>query len=183
MSIINLVDIDHEENIVGSTADIVHCTHETIDSSAATEEHRRQIGLNIKDFCDKMSYRAASHDMSKLQPPEKEGFDKATLKLKDMTYGSPEYKKSLDELSTTLKHHYSHNDHHPEFYSNGINGMTLYALVEMYEDWKAGAKRNKDGNIINSVKLNKTRFGIDEQLYSILMNTALADTEEENSKK
>ena len=154
-----------------------------IDSTAATEEHRQQVARNIQHFCNKITFRAAAHDLSKLQQPEKAGFDRATLKLKDMTYGSPEYAKSLEELSETLEHHYAHNDHHPQFYKNGVAGMNLYALVEMYEDWKAAGKRNKDGNIVKSVELNKDKFCLDEQLYSILMNTAKMDLEEENSQK
>jgi hypothetical protein len=153
-----------------------------IDSTEATEEHRREVARNMQDFCNKLSFRAAAHDLSKLNPPEKEGFDRATLRLKDMTYGSEEYKQSLAELSETLEHHYANNDHHPQHFANGVAGMTLYALVEMYVDWKAAGKRNKDGNIINSVKINKDKFALDDQLYSILMNTAVADTHEEQKK-
>ena len=158
----------------------LHEEDEVIDSTEATEEHRKQVQRNINDFCGKLSYRAAAHDLSKLQDPEKAGFDRATLRLKDMTYNSEEYKRSLEELSDTLKHHYANNDHHPEHYPNGVNGMTLDALVEMYEDWRAGAKRNKNGSIIKSVEANRTRFQLDDQLYSILMNTAKRDTDEES---
>lgn len=153
---------------------------EVIDSTEATEEHRKQVQLYINDFCGKLSYRAAAHDLSKLQSPEKDGFDRATLKLKDMTYNSEEYKKSLQDLSETLKHHYANNDHHPEHYPDGISGMTLDALVEMYEDWRAGSKRNKNGSIIKSVEANRDRFHLDDQLYSILMNTAKRDIDEES---
>lgn len=155
---------------------------EVIDSTAATEEHRQEVARNVQHFCSKITMRAAQHDLSKLVPPEKAGFDRATLKLKDMTYGSPEYAKSLEELADTLEHHYANNDHHPQFYKNGVAGMTLYALVEMYEDWKAAGKRNKDGNIVKSVEHNKDKFHLDEQLYSILLNTAKLDLEEENSR-
>ena len=155
---------------------------EVIDSTAATEEHRQEVARNVQHFCSKITMRAAQHDLSKLLPPEKAGFDRATLKLKDMTYGSSEYAKSLEELADTLEHHYANNDHHPQFYKNGVAGMNLYALVEMYEDWKAAGKRNKDGNIVKSVELNKDKFHLDEQLYSILLNTAKLDLEEENSR-
>jgi hypothetical protein len=50
----------------------------------------------------------------------------------------------------------------------------------MYEDWRAGAKRNKNGSIIKSVEANRTRFQLDDQLYNILMNTAKRDTDEES---
>ena len=156
---------------------------EVIDSTAATEEHRQEVARNIQHFCSKITMRAAQHDLSKLLPPEKDGFDRATLKLKDMTYGSSEYAKSLENLADTLEHHYANNDHHPQFYKNGVNGMSLYALVEMYEDWKAAGKRTKDGNIVKSVEHNKDEFHIDDQLYSILLNTAKLDMEEDNNSK
>ena len=156
---------------------------DVIDSTEATEEHRREVARNIQHFCNKITFRAAAHDLSKLQEPEKAGFDRATLKLNDMTYGSPEYAKSLEDLSETLEHHYAHNDHHPQFYKNGVSGMNLYALVEMYEDWKASGKRTKNGNIVKSVEHNKGEFHIDDQLYSILMNTAKLDLEEEMNRK
>lgn len=153
-----------------------------VDSTKDTEEHRQEIARNIQHFCNKMSFRAAAHDLSKLQSPEKEGFDRAPLKLSDMTYNSQEYAKSLVALSDTLKHHYEHNDHHPQHFENGVSGMTLYALVEMYEDWKASVKRTKDGDILLSIEKNADKFNIEPQLHSILKNTALADLEEENNK-
>jgi hypothetical protein len=145
---------------------------DVIDSTEATEEHRKQVQRNINDFCGKLSYRAAAHDLSKLQDPEKAGFDRATLRLKDMTYNSEEYKRSLEELSDTLKHHYANNDHHPEHYAK-VDEMNLFALVEMFCDWCASVKRNKDGDIFKSLEINKKRFKLSKQLYSILKNTAM----------
>lgn len=54
---------------------------------------------------------------------------------------------------------------------NGINDMDLVDLMEMICDWKAASKRHNDGNILKSLELNKDRFHIDAQLYSILKNT------------
>ena len=45
-------------------------------------------------------------------------------------------------------------------------------LVEMWLDWLAACKRNKGGNIRQSLDVNKDRFGLSEQLYHILLNTA-----------
>lgn len=145
------------------------------DSTAATEAHRAEVAKNIMQFCQAMLFRAQHHDDSKLQPPEKEGFDVATWKLGKMEYNSPEYKQSLADMQPTLEHHYAVNDHHPQHFNNGVNGMSLYSLVEMYEDWKASCKRNKNGNIFESIKINKERFGISDQLAEILENTAKID--------
>ena len=150
-------------------------TEEIKDSREATEAHRVEVYKNIFDFANKMMFRAMHHDDSKLEPPEKEGFDIATWKLAGMEYNSPEYKQSLEDMKPTLEHHYSVNDHHPQHFPNGVNGMSLYSLVEMYEDWKASCKRNKNGSIFESIKINKERFGISDQLAEILENTAKMD--------
>ncbi|WP_216369609.1 DUF5662 family protein, partial [Brevibacillus sp. MCWH] len=63
------------------------------------------------------------------------------------------------------------NSHHPEFYENGVDGMDLFDLVEMVCDWMAAAKRHDDGNIYESLKINKERFGLSDQLYNIIKNT------------
>jgi hypothetical protein len=111
------------------------------------------------------------HDASKLEPPEKELFDKFTPKLKDTTYGSDEYKGYLAELQVALDHHYAANRHHPEHFEGGINDMTLMDVVEMLMDWWAATERHADGDIYKSLEHNRERFNIDPQLASILKNT------------
>jgi hypothetical protein len=38
-------------------------------------------------------------------------------------------------------------------------------------DWKAAGERHADGSITKSLEINKKRFGISDQLASILDNT------------
>ena len=45
---------------------------------------------------------------------------------------------------------------------------------EMWCDWCAACKRNKGGNIRQSLEVNRERFGLSDQLYNILLNTAEA---------
>ena len=118
--------------------------------------------------------RANIHDNSKLRSPEKELFDEFTPKLKGCTYGSDEYKDYLRELKTALDHHYVNNSHHPEHYMGGVNGMTLFDIVEMFFDWKAATERHADGDIYKSIEVNKGRFGLSDQICEILTNTAKA---------
>jgi hypothetical protein len=54
----------------------------------------------------------------------------------------------------------------------GINGMTLIDLIEMICDWIAAGLRHADGDIFKSIKINKERFDISDQLTQILINTA-----------
>lgn len=53
----------------------------------------------------------------------------------------------------------------------GISGMTLLDVIEMLCDWKAATERHADGSITKSIQINRGRFGIDDQLSSILENT------------
>lgn len=116
--------------------------------------------------------RANVHDNSKLEEPEKSEFDRLTPLLKSLTYGSDDYKASLAELKTALDHHYTNNTHHPEHYQNGLNGFDLFDLIEMFFDWKAATERHDDGDIMKSIRINKDRFSMSDQLCDILTNTA-----------
>lgn len=136
-----------------------------------TTMHINQVREFMLHAAIKLLTRAILHDKTKLESPELEIFTKYTPKLRDTTYGSEEYKKFLEEMMPALYHHYTFSSHHPEHYKDGINGMDLFDLIEMICDWKAAVMRHADGNIYESLKINKKRFNIDDQLYSILKNT------------
>jgi hypothetical protein len=134
-----------------------------------TEKHRRKVKNRILRFCDDLSVRADSHDLSKLSEPELSGFSEILKVLESHPYGSPEYKESLS--SGCIEHHYKANRHHPEHHENGISDMTLVDVVEMFCDWQAACERRPDGDIIKSVEFNSHRFG-ECSLWDILANTA-----------
>lgn len=146
-------------------------TGDSYDSTADTLEHIATVQGKLHAFVSGLANRALKHDLSKLNPPEKEAFDEATPKLRGLTYGSDEYKAATAQLGEALKHHYAHNSHHPEHFENGISGMSLLDVVEMLADWKAATERHDDGDIRKSLEFNRERFGIDDQLYHILANT------------
>lgn len=141
------------------------------DSTQDTLEHISKVQARIAEVRANLDERAARHDASKLEEPEKAGFDVLTLKLGNLVYGSEEYKAALEEGKPTIAHHYAVNTHHPEHYENGIAGMSLLDIIEMVCDWKAASERTKQGSIAQSLVHNKTRFGISDQLASILENT------------
>ncbi len=142
------------------------------DSTAATVEHKLRVSELIGEFCSKMLERAAKHDNSKLSDVEKSKYDGETLKLKHLTYDSPEYKESLERLGDALTHHYENNSHHPEHYDRGIEGMNLLDIIEMLLDWKAATERHNNGDIHVSIEKNQERFGMSDQLVEIFKNTA-----------
>ena len=143
-----------------------------MDSTEETKKHIQRVRDLLRKVNFEMLARASKHDKSKLESPEKEMFDKFTEKLRKCNYGSDEYKQFLKDLKPALDNHYKLNPHHPEHYENGINGMNLFDIIEMFIDWKAAGERHETGNIFKSIEHNKDRFNISEQLVDIFINTA-----------
>lgn len=160
-----------------------------------TRKHIMMVAKYLHIFSCELLKRATLHDASKLEEPEASIFEKYTPLLKGLTYGSDEYKNIMKEMKPALDHHYKVNKHHPEF--NDVNGysyqtlndpirsMDLFDIVEMICDWLAATKRHADGDIGRSIKINKDRFKMDEQVVALLYNTValLKNKEEEMDKK
>lgn len=145
------------------------------DSRPDTYEHIGQVRSLMRRAVCNLLARMDRHDASKLEQPELEAFDRMTPKLKVLKYGTPEYRASTDELGPALEHHYEVNDHHPQYYATGISGMSLLALLEMLCDWKAANMRTDPEHRIGfrqSMEINRERFGISTQLFSVLDKTA-----------
>ena len=136
-----------------------------------TIKHISTVRKNIYKCIVELDSRLRDHDQSKLVSPEAEIFGEWTPELAKVEYGTPEYDALLDKVRPAIEHHYANNRHHPEHHKNGISDMTLIDLVEMLCDWKAATERNKNGNIRKSLEVNAKRYGIDDQLLSILENT------------
>ncbi len=167
------------------------------DYDAETRQHIHEVRERLNRAADELRLRSWDHDRSKLEEPERSGFQAMAeeLKLADTEYGSDEYRAILKRYrATTIGHHYVHNDHHPEFWSasdpgdriadpywvddeavrNGtaIGRMSLISLLEMLCDWSAATQRMKNGDLGTSVEKNAVRFGIEPQLARVLLNTA-----------
>lgn len=147
-------------------------SNEPYDSRKDTAAHINRVDELLHHVELRLRTRGYAHDASKLEEPEKGMFDTYTPLLRTLTYGSAEYESARKAMGSTLAHHYAHNSHHPEHYTNGINGMNLLDLVEMLCDWKAAGERHADGDMARSLEINRERFGISDQLHSILVNTA-----------
>lgn len=140
-------------------------------SAEDTMKHIKQIRLFLDTLEEALFSRGQHHDNSKLQEPEKSMFDEYTPKLATLTYGTAEYKQTLDEMRPALVHHYANNRHHPEFHGNGIKDMNLIDLCEMICDWKAATMRHNDEDIMKSIEFNQKRFGYGDEVKQILINT------------
>jgi len=134
------------------------------------ESHIKEVESLMYSVAKKIGQRAHNHDASKLEQPELDLFAEWGPKLKQMEYGSEEYKSALVQMGTALKHHYENNRHHPEHYDNGVDGMTLVDLVEMVCDWIISSRR-AGGHCLDSLEHNRKRFNLSPQLVRIIANT------------
>jgi hypothetical protein len=144
----------------------------TYDSTADTLAHIRRVQDLIDEVIGELDDRWSTHDASKLQPPEKETFDRVTPLLKASEYGSDEYFAQLADMKVALDHHYATYRHHPEHHENGFRGMNLIDVMEMLADWKAATERMNDGNLEGSIFKNAERFGYGHDIGNLLLNTA-----------
>jgi len=143
----------------------------TSDSRPGTKAHIAEVRRLLAKVLSGLARRAILHDLSKLESPEVEHFDRAAFRLAGCAYGSAEYKSGLADLKPALDHHYAVNSHHPEHYPDGILGMDLVDLVEMIADWQAASLRHADGDIRVSIEINQKRFGYSDELKAIFLNT------------
>lgn len=144
------------------------------DSRPKTMEHSRRVEVLMAGLIEDLLKRSKEHDLSKTRAPEVQIFDEFTPLLDQLQYGSPAYRDALAQMGDGLVHHYAANRHHPEHFGDaGINGMTLVDLIEMLADWRAATERMSNGSLRASLPIQKDRFRISDQLYAILINTAV----------
>jgi hypothetical protein len=145
------------------------------DSAPIVQAHIVRVQELLQTIINNLTVRAAQHDMSKFAEPEKSALDQAGPPGEQIysTGGeiTAEYQESLAALDVMRTHHYAVNAHHPEHWPNGIDDMSLLDIIEMLADWRAAGEIYKDGNIMASLQTNQGRFGISDQLASVLENT------------
>lgn len=142
-------------------------------ANEATIAHIANVQEKITNFCFLMQGRGLRHDASKFEPEEAGPLQE----LQDLidregpaAFGSEEYARRSKILGGMTTHHYARNSHHPEHYPNGIAGMNLMDLVEMFLDWKAASERGQDPAM--NLTFLARKYSIDPMLLSILQNTA-----------
>ena len=89
--------------------------------------------------------------------------------LDSSEFGTPSYDEQLKKVYNSLSNHYNNNSHHPQYYENGVDDMSIFDLLEMLNDWYA-ASENGIG-IDKSIEFNSKRFNIDNSIVRLLRNT------------
>ena len=139
------------------------------DSTAETLRHIHRVRDHLNTVIATLLERGRVHDASKFSAVEKPILDTIYPKLRGLSYGTPPYVELVKEAWPGLQHHYKHNTHHPEHYEEGIAGMDLFDLVEMFCDWKAASERNPADGV--KIDHNARIYKIAPQLAEILKNT------------
>lgn len=126
--------------------------------------------IHMRDIIDRLLARGLMHDVSKLDSFEKNMYDEYVPKLKKAEYGTEEYKNILSQMGPALEHHYKSNRHHPEYFENNMNDMHIVDVVETMMDFK-GAADVRYQNILDTIDYNQERFGYDNNLHTLFVNT------------
>lgn len=133
--------------------------------------HISEVQEGLEQFTAELKKRGILHDSTKLQEPEFSAFVSTRPKFKKANYGTPEYQECVNEIKPAIDHHYANNRHHTAFHENGINDMNLIDILEMLADWKAAERRSPDKKLEDTLDYAFNKYGIDEQLAKIVMNT------------
>ncbi len=139
------------------------------DSTAETLRHIHRVRDHLNTVIAVLMERGRVHDASKFSEVEKPVLDVVYPRLRGLSYGTPEYLAVAREARVGLRHHYAHNSHHPEHYADGVAGMDLFDLVEMFCDWKAASERNPADGV--KIEHNARVYAIAPQLAAVLANT------------
>ena len=130
--------------------------------------HRDFVRLALLTVIHALERRALEHDASKMLDDEFAGFARINAVARVNKFGTPEYKKAMQQERTTVDLHFSRNRHHPEHaslnlkgsevteYELGLRGMSFLDVIEMVCDWW-GARKGYDDNRMTwpeSVKMN-----------------------------
>lgn len=145
----------------------------TLKAEVVTHRHISRVRELLGEFAIEMIKRGDRHDKSKFEQIELEPLQR----MQDLIdaegpaeFGTQEYKRRTDLLGDMIEHHRANNSHHPEFYENGVNGMDLFDLVEMFFDWKAASERGE--SCVMNLSRACQKYEINPQLEEIMTNTA-----------
>lgn len=144
-----------------------------MNSTEKTLRHILRVNHLMGVFAKHLITRGSRHDASKLSPEEAgplEELDKIIEVEGNVPFASAEYDKRKELLAPMLAHHYANNSHHPEHFDNGVDGMTLLDLIEMFLDWKAASERGEESSMNLAWACKK--YNVSPQIEAIFRNTA-----------
>lgn len=133
--------------------------------------HKDLVKESLHDMALELGIRAANHDLSKLQPEERDIYERVTPEFQGVTYGTPEYEAVKAKLGPALEHHYQVNDHHPEHFEHGVEDMNAMQFDEMIADWYAAIRRDPNADLTSSLEALRVKYNLEPQTFAIVKNT------------
>lgn len=140
-----------------------------VEAMRETAKHIGRVQCYMAEAIGNLMQRAIDHDKSKWSPEEWPYFAEATKRLRGITYGSAEYKASLDSIRPGVEHHQQTNSHHPEFYRWHCPVCQSQFTQAEYEDSPQGPndtgvrycpKCSGPGVVYETELMDKPGFGI-----------------------
>jgi len=152
-----------------STAKLSYTECDYLEDTLSHIHHVQQL---LSSFAEQLYRRGQAHDLSKLSDPEKSIFHQNTVAFRRHRLGTQAYDRhGKEQVREALRHHYANNSHHPQHYNNGVKGMCLLDIVEMFHDCVAASKDHGETDPYHWVAANQERFGFSDELASIFRNT------------
>jgi len=136
-----------------------------------TLQHKRAVARFLRYIISDLYDRAITHDDTKFSDEEYDLYAQVVPRLKEVPFGSDEYKAIVRELDPGIEHHVKSSRHHVQYHKRGIEGMHLVDLLEMVVDWKAASMRPPANDVKESLPWNFGRFKIEPQLAAVIRNT------------
>ncbi len=134
--------------------------------------HKQEVKEKMLFLAKEIIKHAEQHDDSKLREPELNWLIEMDKENEKIKYGTPEYFEKQKRWEKFFKHHYKKNRHHPDHFENmGVYGMTIVDLVEMMCDIVSYCKELHVSEVVKIIDEQKKRFGIDDNISQILINT------------
>ena len=149
-------------------------TQEELVGAVATMLHIQEVQKVMKYLTDELTHLASRHDRSKLEDPEElKAYGAIATAMVGVTFGSPGYKRIIEDNREAVTQHKANNSHHPEAYG-GVDKMSLLDLLEMLADWKAASKRNgSEDTFLSSCEELFKKYKVTGQLRDVLRATVL----------
>lgn len=117
-----------------------------------------------------LQHRLLHHDDSKFEEPERSAYEGLDEAIEGVVFGSDEYRQIIrDFLGDALQHHYEHNSHHPNYFEDGVQGMSLFDLIEFLCDIRASCDEKGKQHI--DLETSKRFHNMSDSIYQILQNT------------
>lgn len=142
-----------------------------MDFDKRLKHHKDGVRDYLSFIVNLLASRALTHDNSKSSDEEYKYYKMANSVNRNDFKSYEEYLNYIKPtLDKGLKHHYNVNRHHPEYFDNGIDDMTLIDILEMIVDWKISIEQNgKD--LYEEIEYNFDKYNVSEQLKKVILNT------------